>query len=91
MHYCVPPVVNMQELQNHPCLTSFKKIHSSVAKSCHSCNFFLILHSHKDCPLVDKKLHSREVPKHHIDDKEEEGSTPVEAIERTLWLSIYHM
>lgn len=51
----------------------------------------MILHSHKDYPLVDKKLHSREVPKHHIDDKEEEGSTPVVAIERMLWLSIYHM
>lgn len=53
MHYCVPPVVNMQELQNHPCLTSFKMIHSSVAKSCHSCSLFFY------CLALTRRLPSR--------------------------------
>lgn len=83
------PTVNLlpsylQYIQNNPCLTTL------YCSSKHVIIFF-ILHSQEDCPLIDKKLDSREVPKHHVDDKEEEGSTPVMAIERMLWLSIYHM
>lgn len=36
----------------------------------------LKLNSHEDCSFVDEKLHSRKVPKHHVDDEEEKRSTP---------------
>lgn len=51
----------------------------------------LISHSHEDCPFTDKKFNSREIPKHHVDDKEEERSTPVVEREREVerLLSIY--
>lgn len=47
----------------------------------------LISHSHEDRPFTDKKFNSREIPKHHVDDKEEECSTPVVGRER--WSGCY--
>lgn len=34
------------------------------------------LHSHEDRPLLDKEFDSWEIPKHHVDDKKKECSTP---------------
>lgn len=34
--------------------------------------------SHEDGPLVDEELHGREIPKHHVDDEEEEGAGPTQ-------------
>jgi hypothetical protein len=35
-------------------------------------------HSHEYGSLFDKEFNGSEIRKHHIDDKEEEGPTPVE-------------
>lgn len=74
----------------------YAQLEFSINKFCCSyilpyIQFFLISHSHEDCPLIDKKLNGREIPKHHVDDKEEEGSSPVVEIERMMWLSIFHI
>lgn len=69
---------------------SFQYINSAAATSWLTCHFF-ISHLHKDCPLIDKKLEGREVPKYHVHDKKEEGSSPVVEIERMMWLFIDHI
>lgn len=42
----------------------------------------VIFHSHEDRPLVDKELDGGEIPKHHVDDKEEERPAPAAQTER---------
>lgn len=34
-------------------------------------------HLHEDHSFIDKEFNSRKIPKHHVDDEEEERSTPV--------------
>lgn len=41
-------------------------------------------HSHEDRPFIYKEFNSRKIPKHHVDDKEEERSTPAIKRQETM-------
>lgn len=52
--------------------TDLKTLKASALLHTHS----FYLHSHEDCSFFDEEFHSREIPKHHVDDEEEERATP---------------